>query len=121
MVGPSRTTVCTPTEPTGMSHRYESLGLHSIAAGCKHALDVGCGNGELTRDLPQRQVPEVIGLDRDEHCLQRCSAHPDAGDIRYIAGASRNQLDALVISAVGFADGAFRRCDAAPSVSSPAR
>jgi SAM-dependent methyltransferase len=69
-----------------MSHRYESLVLDSIPAGCRRALDVGCGNGELTRDLRQREVPEVIGLDRDEQCIQRCRAHPEAGDIRYVAG-----------------------------------
>jgi 2-polyprenyl-3-methyl-5-hydroxy-6-metoxy-1,4-benzoquinol methylase len=68
------------------SHRYESVVLDSIPAGCKRALDVGCGNGELTRDLRRRGIPEVVGLDRDEQCIQRCRAHPQAGDIRYIAG-----------------------------------
>ena len=69
-----------------MTHRYESVVLDSIPAGCKRALDVGCGNGELTRELRQRVVPEVIGLDRDEQCIQRCRDHPAAGDIRYAAG-----------------------------------
>jgi SAM-dependent methyltransferase len=69
-----------------MSHRYESLVLDCLPAGCERALDVGCGNGELTRDLRQRGVPEVVGLDRDEQCIQRCRAHPGAGDIRYVAG-----------------------------------
>jgi 2-polyprenyl-3-methyl-5-hydroxy-6-metoxy-1,4-benzoquinol methylase len=68
------------------SRRYESVVLNSIPAGCKRALDVGCGNGELTRDLRRRGIPEVVGLDRDEQCIQRCKVHPHAADIRYIAG-----------------------------------
>ncbi len=68
-----------------MSSRYESLVFDVIPAGCKRALDVGCGNGELTRELRRRGVPEVFGIDPDEACIQRCNDHPEAGDIRYIA------------------------------------
>jgi SAM-dependent methyltransferase len=68
-----------------MSSRYESLVFDVIPAGCKRALDVGCGNGELTRELRGRGVPEVFGIDPDEGCTQRCKDHPEAGDIRYIA------------------------------------
>ena len=69
-----------------MSSRYESLVFDAIPAGCKRALDVGCGNGEITRELRRRGVPEVVGLDRDEPCVQRCLNHPAAGDIRYVVG-----------------------------------
>jgi 2-polyprenyl-3-methyl-5-hydroxy-6-metoxy-1,4-benzoquinol methylase len=68
-----------------MANRYESLVLDGIPAGCQRALDVGCGNGQLTRELRQRGVPEVVGLDRDEQCIRRCRDHPAAGDIRYVA------------------------------------
>ena len=60
-----------------------------IPVGCKRALDVGCGNGELTRELHRRGIPEIVGLDRDEPCVQRCRNHPDAGDIRYVIGDLR--------------------------------
>ena len=69
-----------------MSSRYESLVFDAIPAGCKRALDVGSGNGEITRELRRRGVPEVVGLDRDEPCVQRCLNHPAAGDIRYVVG-----------------------------------
>ncbi|GAA0549964.1 class I SAM-dependent methyltransferase [Paractinoplanes ferrugineus] len=61
-----------------------------IPAGCKRAVDVGCGNGELTRELHRRGVPEIMGLDRDEPCIQRCRMHPEAGDIRYVVGDLSN-------------------------------
>ncbi|MFF5289111.1 class I SAM-dependent methyltransferase [Paractinoplanes globisporus] len=73
-----------------MSSRYESLVLDAIPAGCRRAADIGCGNGELTRDLRRRGIPEVVGLDRDEPCVQRCRLHPDAGDIRYVVGDLRS-------------------------------
>jgi 2-polyprenyl-3-methyl-5-hydroxy-6-metoxy-1,4-benzoquinol methylase len=66
-------------------HRYESVVLDSIPTGCKRALDVGCGNGELTRELRRRGIPEVTGIDRDEQCIQHCMAHPQADGIRYLA------------------------------------
>ena len=63
--------------------------LDVIPPGCKRALDVGCGNGELTRELHRRGIPEVVGLDRDEACVQRCRHHRQAGDIRYVVGDLR--------------------------------
>lgn len=69
-----------------MSSRYESLVLDAIPPGCARALDVGCGNGELTRQLRRRGVPRVVGIDRDEACVRRCREHPESGDIGYLAG-----------------------------------
>lgn len=69
-----------------MSSRYESLVLDVIPAGCRRAVDIGCGNGRLTRELHRRGIPEVVGLDRDNPCIQRCRLHPDADDIRYVDG-----------------------------------
>ena len=81
-----------------MSSRYESLVFDVIPDGCKRAADIGCGNGELTRELHRRGIPEIVGLDRDEPCVQRCRSHPDAADIRYILGDLR-QAD---LAAKGF-------------------
>jgi SAM-dependent methyltransferase len=69
-----------------MGARYESLVFDVIPAGCKRAFDAGCGNGELTRGLRDRGIPQVIGLDRDEPCVKRCRAHPEVGNIRYVLG-----------------------------------
>jgi SAM-dependent methyltransferase len=60
-----------------------------VPAGCQRAVDIGCGNGELTRELHRRGITEVVGLDPDEPCIRRCRTHPDAGDIQYIVGDLR--------------------------------
>jgi len=72
-----------------MGSRYESVVFDAIPDGCRRALDVGCGNGELTRELHRRGIPEIIGLDRDDRCIQRCRSHPEAGEIRYVIGDLR--------------------------------
>jgi SAM-dependent methyltransferase len=69
-----------------MSSRYESLVFEVLGPGRERVLDVGCGNGGLTRELRRRGVSEIVGIDRDEPCIERCKAHPEAGDIRYLAG-----------------------------------
>jgi SAM-dependent methyltransferase len=71
-----------------MGSRYESVVIDAIPDGCRRALDVGCGNGELSREL-HRRIPEITGLDRDDRCIQRCRSHPDAGDIRYVVNDLR--------------------------------
>ena len=63
---------------------YEQLVLDAVPAGCKRALDVGCGNGYLTRALRDRGIPEVTGIDRDRACIQWCRAHPGAGAITFV-------------------------------------
>ena len=70
-----------------MNARYHDVILEAIPPECRRALDVGCGNGLLTRVLAHdRKVPEVIGLDRHGPCIERCRAHPDADGITYVAG-----------------------------------
>ena len=59
--------------------------LEAIPPGCRRALDVGCGDGTLTRDLRAR-VPQVVGIDRDEPSIVCARAHPAAGDIDYVVG-----------------------------------
>jgi SAM-dependent methyltransferase len=63
-----------------------SLVLDVIPPGCERAVDVGCGNGDLTRELRRRGVREVVGIDRNVPCVERCRAHPEAGDIGYVVG-----------------------------------
>jgi 2-polyprenyl-3-methyl-5-hydroxy-6-metoxy-1,4-benzoquinol methylase len=62
------------------------LVLEAVPSGCKRAVDVGCGNGGLTRALSGRGIPDVVGIDRDERCIERCKSHHLAGDISYVAG-----------------------------------
>jgi SAM-dependent methyltransferase len=50
------------------------------------ALDVGCGNGGLTRRLRRAGVPDVVGIDPNEGCIERCKAHPDADGIAHVVG-----------------------------------
>ncbi|GCD97001.1 class I SAM-dependent methyltransferase [Embleya hyalina] len=69
-----------------MGSRYEPLVFDAIPPGCTGAVDVGCGNGGLTRELRRRGIPEVVGIDRDRPCVERCRAHPEAGDIDYVIG-----------------------------------
>jgi SAM-dependent methyltransferase len=59
--------------------------LDAVPAGCKHALDVGCGTGALTRRL-RRLVPRITGIDRDKQSIKLAGAHPGAGDIGYLLG-----------------------------------
>jgi SAM-dependent methyltransferase len=67
---------------------YHSVILGAIPPGCRRALDVGCGEGTLTREL-RRLVPEVVGIDSNHGSISAARAHPDAGDIQYL------QCDAL--------------------------
>jgi SAM-dependent methyltransferase len=58
--------------------------LRAVPAGCERALDVGCGEGTLTRQLHQ-VIPEVIGIDTDQTSITAARTHL-AGDICYVHG-----------------------------------
>jgi SAM-dependent methyltransferase len=64
---------------------YHRLILNAVPVGCQRALDVGCGQGRLTRALRQ-VVPEVSGIDRERRSIEIARAHPGAGDIGYLLG-----------------------------------
>lgn len=51
-------------QPWNHNIHYHPLVLRSVAAGATDALDVGCGEGMLTRAL-RRTVPHVVGIDID--------------------------------------------------------
>jgi SAM-dependent methyltransferase len=64
---------------------YQAVILNRVPAHARSALDVGCGTGALTRRL-RRLVPDVVGIDRDQRCIEDARAHPGADSIRYLAG-----------------------------------
>lgn len=48
---------------------YHRLVLGLVPPHAQRALDVGCGEGILARDLVNAGVPQVVGIDRDERQL----------------------------------------------------
>ncbi|MFI6292403.1 class I SAM-dependent methyltransferase [Nonomuraea sp. NPDC050790] len=62
---------------------YHSRILGAVPDGAKRALDVGCGEGMLARELRQA-VPYVTGIDLHEPSIGQARAYP--GDIDYIVG-----------------------------------
>jgi 2-polyprenyl-3-methyl-5-hydroxy-6-metoxy-1,4-benzoquinol methylase len=62
---------------------YHPMILSQVPAGARTALDVGCGEGMLTRALRSR-VPSVVGVDLDSPSLELARA---AGEnITYVCG-----------------------------------
>lgn len=57
--------------------------LDAVPAGAQRALDVGCGEGILSRRL-RAVVPEVVGLDPDEASI--ALAREQGGDVDYVVG-----------------------------------
>jgi SAM-dependent methyltransferase len=66
------------------THYHQAI-LDAIPLGCRRALDVGCGEGTLTRELRQI-VPEAVGIDRDHASVAAARADGGAADIHYIEG-----------------------------------
>ena len=64
---------------------YHRLLMRAVPAGCTRALDVGCGEGTLTRRL-RALVPDVTGIDLHEDSIALARSHPAAGDIKYVVG-----------------------------------
>lgn len=59
--------------------------LDAVPAGAVRALDVGCGEGMLTREL-RGVVPEVVGLDLDRPSLDLARSHPHEDGTGYVLG-----------------------------------
>jgi SAM-dependent methyltransferase len=64
---------------------YHPLILSAVPAGCDRALDVGCGDGILAREL-RASVPHVTGIDLDEPSLRLAREHDPEGMIDFVAG-----------------------------------
>ncbi|MCP2340449.1 class I SAM-dependent methyltransferase [Actinomadura rupiterrae] len=67
---------------------YHPRILRAVPAGARRALDVGCGEGMLSRALHQT-VPEVTGIDLDAPSIEQARSHKDDShkdDIDYILG-----------------------------------
>lgn len=54
-----------------------------VPDGARRALDVGCGEGMLARELRQR-VPQVTGIDLHAPSIGQAREHPD--DVDYVLG-----------------------------------
>ncbi|HEX8930720.1 MAG TPA: class I SAM-dependent methyltransferase, partial [Actinomycetota bacterium] len=63
---------------------YHRVILDAVPDGCRRALDVGCGDGSLARDL-RRAVPHVLAVDLHEPSIRLARRHDDAG-IDYLVG-----------------------------------
>jgi SAM-dependent methyltransferase len=64
---------------------YHPLILAAVPAGCESALDVGCGEGILARELRQ-SVPHVTAIDLDEPSLSLGREQDPDGAIDFLAG-----------------------------------
>ncbi|WP_421108753.1 class I SAM-dependent methyltransferase [Streptomyces sp. NEAU-S77] len=62
---------------------YHPRILRAVPDGARRALDVGCGEGMLAREL-RRTVPHVTGIDLHEPSIDQARAYPD--DIDYVLG-----------------------------------
>jgi len=64
---------------------YYPLVLAAVPDGCRRALDVGCGEGMLARELAAR-VPQVVGIDKHEPSIALAREQGPAGRVEYVLG-----------------------------------
>jgi len=64
---------------------YHRIVLDAVPARATRALDVGCGEGDLARDLRAR-VPLVTAIDRHGPSIERARQRAGAGGIEFITG-----------------------------------
>jgi len=64
-------------EPWNHNLHYHRVIIDVIAPDCQRALDIGCGQGALTRRL-WPLVPEVTGIDRDERSIALARSRAEA-------------------------------------------
>jgi SAM-dependent methyltransferase len=64
---------------------YHRLILEAVPPGCQRALDVGCGEGALARQLAGL-VPHVVGIDHDAASIGLARRQDPAGEIGFIRG-----------------------------------
>jgi ubiquinone/menaquinone biosynthesis C-methylase UbiE len=66
------------------NEHYRALLLRQIPAGCRNALDVGCGNGAFARRLVEQFGIAVTGIDRDHAMIEQARAATPDQSIRFI-------------------------------------
>jgi SAM-dependent methyltransferase len=71
--------------PWNRNIHYHRILLHAVPPNCRRALDVGCGQGQLTRQLAPH-CEEVIGIDADRDTLTRARANSSAARITFMEG-----------------------------------
>jgi ubiquinone/menaquinone biosynthesis C-methylase UbiE len=73
--------------PPGWNHNvhYARELLANVPADARDALDVGCGEGWLVRQL-RRVVDHVIGIDPDEASIAEARSRGEAAGIEYLHG-----------------------------------
>jgi ubiquinone/menaquinone biosynthesis C-methylase UbiE len=59
--------------------------LERIPSGAQDALDVGCGEGWLVRELRQR-VSHIVGIDPDDGCLAVARSFGEPAGVEYVQG-----------------------------------
>jgi ubiquinone/menaquinone biosynthesis C-methylase UbiE len=59
--------------------------LSALPSGAQRALDVGCGEGTLTRELRAR-VPQVTAIDRDATCIELARRQTGPEAVEYLVG-----------------------------------
>lgn len=64
---------------------YYPLVLAAMPDGCRRALDVGCGEGMLARELAAR-VPQVVGIDKHEPSIALAREQGPEGRAEYVLG-----------------------------------
>lgn len=64
---------------------YYRLVTAAIPAACQHALDIGCGEGMLARELA-RHVPHVTGIDQHAASIEMARRQSPPGQIDYLDG-----------------------------------
>lgn len=72
-------------EPWNHNNHYHRVVFDAVPAHCDSALDVGCGTGQLTREL-HRVIPHVTGIDRDQQSIAVARSRTGTGDIEYRCG-----------------------------------
>lgn len=73
------------TERWNHNIHYHRLILGSVPAGARDALDVGCGEGTLAREL-RRIVPKVTGIDLDRASIELARNHDGGAGVEYLLG-----------------------------------
>ena len=71
--------------PWNHNIHYQPLLLDAVPPSATTALEVGTGDGMLSRRLRER-VPNVTGIDLDAPMVALAEGHPGAADITYVHG-----------------------------------